>query len=214
MLYHHARRPARNNGAAPRSVKVNPLKAAIYPIYQRVENSKFVRGVKAGTLSQTCFTHYITQDNLYLEEYAKAMLLIAKRIPLNAHKNTLIKLSDSALRERQTHLDYFASINIAPTLHKSPICAQYTQHLLELAENADLAHAVAATLPCAFFYRNLGIHFKQTLSITAKSNYAFWIDSLILASLKPNDTCVEDISGMIGFSIIQPGHLQLLTRPI
>src|SRR5699024_12752328 len=51
----------------------------VRPIIDEIERLPFLERLAAGTLDIRTFTHYILQDGLYLNGYARAMSLLAGR---------------------------------------------------------------------------------------------------------------------------------------
>lgn len=50
-------------------------------IFERIKRHPFIQQLAAGTLSESRFRHYISQDRLYLEDYTRVLAHIASRLP-------------------------------------------------------------------------------------------------------------------------------------
>ena len=54
---------------------------SIDPIYAEILAHPFLQGLTDGTLPKDCFRHYVTQDALYLRDYARSLALAGIRSP-------------------------------------------------------------------------------------------------------------------------------------
>ncbi|WP_321308711.1 hypothetical protein [Marinifilum fragile] len=52
---------------------------AAFPVYQQLTSCRFVTELAAGTLAKESFSHYLTQDILYLKKDAEALGMVAAR---------------------------------------------------------------------------------------------------------------------------------------
>ena len=58
---------------------------AALPVYRKIIGHPFVEELAAGTLAAERFTHYLRQDALYLDCYAKVLAHIASRAERKDH---------------------------------------------------------------------------------------------------------------------------------
>ena len=149
------------------------------PIWQRELEHPFVRGLGDGTLPIESFRFYLCQDYLFLIDYCRVFGLAAAKAPdLESMEMFASLLHDTLHTEMQLHRDSCARLGIARAELESTIAAPqtlaYTSHLLNVAWSGSLAAIVAAVLPCAWGYAEIG----QTLARRgepAGSPYAEWI---------------------------------------
>jgi thiaminase/transcriptional activator TenA len=149
-------------------------------LYRRILDLPFNRELAAGTLSRERFQFYMTQDALYLTQYARALAVAAAKAPDIESMQFFAKASETALVvERALHGGFFAKFGIDPkdaaAAEPSPICYGYTNFLLATALQDGYAALVAAILPCFWIYWEVGNH------IAAKARpdnpYRAWIDT-------------------------------------
>ena len=140
-----------------------------------IDGLKFNRELAAGTLDQAKFQFYIQQDALYLDQYARILLMAGARGPDAA---TLRLFAESALEavavEQALHgmyLSQFGSGNAEP----SPDCLSYTSYLLATAYHEPWEVLMAALLPCFWIYWDVGNTIARQAAPDNK--YRAWIDT-------------------------------------
>jgi thiaminase/transcriptional activator TenA len=146
------------------------LRAAVHAL-------PFNRELADGTLSADRFRFYLTQDSLYLEQYARILTLAAARGPDQAMLRLFV---DSALEavaaEQALHADYFAAAGIDPAAaDPSPDCLGYTSFLLATAYHEPWEVLVAALLPCFWLYWDVGTAIAGRAA--ADNPYRAWINT-------------------------------------
>lgn len=142
-----------------------------------IDDLEFNKELTAGTLDQTRFEFYITQDALYLEQYARILLMAGARGPDSA---TLKLFAESALEavavEQALHSQYLTQFGADPSkATPSPDCLNYTSFLLATAYHGPWEVLMAALLPCFWIYWDVG----NTISRKAApdNKYRAWIDT-------------------------------------
>src|SRR5579864_4896048 len=138
----------------------NALWAAIEPIYGAIRKHPFLTGLADGTLPRDRFAFYITQDSLYLREFARALAALAARAPDEAvalfgrHLVDALKvemaLHESFVRELGLHPEQVNGAELAPT------CLAYTSYLLAATLGRPFHEGLGAVLPCYWIYQNVG----------------------------------------------------------
>jgi thiaminase (transcriptional activator TenA) len=149
------------------------LRAAIHRLPFNTE-------LAAGSLSRDRFRFYITQDALYLDQYARVLALAAVNAPDSA---TLQAFANSALGaiavEQALHARYLREFGVDPAeaaaAEPSPDCLGYTSFLLAAAYQQPWEVLVAALLPCFWIYWDVA----QAITRQAASDnpYRAWIDT-------------------------------------
>jgi thiaminase/transcriptional activator TenA len=149
-------------------------------LYRRILDLPFNRELAAGTLSQARFQFYITQDALYLTQYARALAAAAAKAPDIDSMRFFAKASETALIvERALHGGFFEKFGVDPAdaaaAEPSPVCYGYTNFLLASAFTDSYAVLTAAVLPCFWIYWEVGNHIA---GIARPDNpYRAWIDT-------------------------------------
>lgn len=150
----------------PMSTKTftDELWEAIGPLLARQLAHPFVRALGDGTLPRETFEFYIRQDARYLDEFAKTFAFAATRTNDHAEMERFGELLIDTIRvERALHAEYatrfgLTSAEMALT-PMAPTNYAYTRHLLTIAATGSLAELLAAILPCAWIYAEVGRHF-------------------------------------------------------
>jgi len=151
----------------------------VAPIYQRILAHPFLSGLKDGTLDQVAFQFYVTQDSLYLKDFARGLSLLAAKSPIddavvmfNEHAKTAIVV------ERLLHEGFFHEWNISPIdvalTEKAPNTVLYTSYLLRVAYERPFHECLGAFLPCYWIYWEVGKELQRQGSPI--SIYQRWID--------------------------------------
>src|ERR1051326_8217812 len=124
---------------------------------EAIHKLPFNAELAAGTLSRERFRFYITQDAIYLGQYARVLALAAARAPEIA---TLQGFANSAWGavavEQALHGRYLQEFGVDPATvlraEPTPDCLAYTSFLLATAYQEPWEVLVAALLPCFWVY--------------------------------------------------------------
>ena len=155
-----------------------------------------------GTLSRVRFTHYVTQDALYLADYARALSLVgvssreAETLEMfNRHAGGAIAV------ERELHGGLLAGLGVSgEDTSPAPTTLAYTSYLLRTAALEPYPEALCAVLPCYWIYREVGDALAERGS--PEELYENWIqayageefDSLVSEVLDLTDHVGESLS--------------------
>jgi thiaminase/transcriptional activator TenA len=146
-------------------------------LWTAVQELPFNRELAAGTLDPARFRFYIVQDALYLEQYARILLLAAARGP----DSSILRLfAQGALEavavEQALHADYFKRFGLNPAAAEpTPDCLGYTSFLLATAYHEPWEVLTAALLPCFWLYWDVGTAIAR---VSPPDNpYKAWIDT-------------------------------------
>ena len=150
-------------------------------IYNAILNLPFLRELEDGSLSREIFQHYMIQDAIYLEEFARVLAIISAKAPTPESQLQFAKSVQNALEvERSVHENFLAEFDLVAeevlTTEPSPTCLNYTNFLISTAYQHSFAVIVAAILPCFWIYSEVG---KQIYNrATNQANpYQKWIDT-------------------------------------
>jgi thiaminase/transcriptional activator TenA len=147
------------------------------PLYNKITGMPFIQDLAAGTLKQEQFKYYLQQDAHYLEYFARALALIAAKVPNVNTMLDFVRFAEGAIIvERALHDSYFKQYNVAERAPLSPTCHHYVHYLQSTAYAADVAVAMAAVLPCFWIYKKVGDHILEHQS-KQENPYQGWIDT-------------------------------------
>lgn len=148
----------------------------IQPIYKKILQCHYVQRLADGTLPRKWFSHYISQDVLYIIDDSRALSAIAARANNPEETYFFIELAKDGLDiERDLEQELFKIFDIPKTKSKSPEFKSYADYLLESAFNSPYPVAAAALLPCFWVYNRTG---EYVFENSAEDNpYKKWIDA-------------------------------------
>jgi thiaminase/transcriptional activator TenA len=134
----------------------------------------------AGTLAPQRFRFYITQDALYLAEYARVLAIAAAKAPDAATLHWFSQAAGEAIAVEQVlHARYLAEFGVDPDTasmaEPSPDCLAYTSYLLATAHQQPWEVTVAAIVPCFWIYWDVAGAIVE--SAAPDNLYRAWIDT-------------------------------------
>lgn len=160
----------------PKGKFTSGLWKSIETVYEELINHPFVTMLAKGTLPRDSFTHYLSQDVLYLKDDAVAFINLSKRVD-NASEKEFFKLmaDDTIVLEQDLQAHFLRHFDVVEAKSKSPAIEAYTRFLLHHATLSDYKVAAAALLPCFWVYSSVG---KAIVKQSAHNNiYQRWIDT-------------------------------------
>ena len=121
-------------GAAPweRGGFTELAMANVSAVREQIKALPFLQELVAGTLSKASFAFYLTQDSLYLRQYAKVLAALASRAPTVAVTQNMARAADMALVvEGALHEGFLSSLSELSAEERrstepSPTCAACT----------------------------------------------------------------------------------------
>jgi len=136
-------------------------------IWRAIDAHPFLSELNAGSLSSDRFGHFITQDYLYLLDFAQVLSLGAAKSP---DLKTLEIFNRQSLMvvqvERDFHATFGHELGISRAeLDRTPkahVTEAYTKHLQAIARAGSLGEIVAAILPCNWIYGEVGKRLFKT----------------------------------------------------
>ncbi|MCG7426136.1 TenA family protein [Helcobacillus massiliensis] len=152
-------------------------------IRARIEQLPFLTQLADGTLDPEKFAYYIGQDTHYLDDYQRAMLLIAARAPIAEEMRFWAKSAVGAIaEEKEMHkalstdrtLQQFDLTNVQKAL---PTFA-YGSYLVASAATDPYPVAATSVLPCYWIFADAGRRLAATAAVVKESGadhpYATW----------------------------------------
>lgn len=158
------------------------LRKAANDVWEAGYQQPFIRELGQGTLDKERFAFYLTQDELYLDDYAKVHALAVTKTDDHEIIRFLAGVQQSIVQvEGQLHREYLASFGIDPDHVKeskqSAFAQAYTSHMMTVAYTKPLLHIMVAVLPCAWVYADYGRRLKREFAQTLATNpYKPWIE--------------------------------------
>lgn len=149
---------------------------SVQPTYEQILKHPFVQQLQAGTLDREVFLRYLLEDARYLSGYARALAMIATRLPKTADVAVLARSAAGAVEaERALHATLLGEhgVDVDGPGEPSPTCQLYTSILVASAAAEPVEVALAAVLPCFRVYAEVG---AAIAAATAPDHpYAAWI---------------------------------------
>lgn len=145
----------------PAATLTDELWASISGIYERTLAHPFVAGLADGTLPEETFRWYIVQDALFLREYARATNLAAGRAESSEDMRLLGRIALELVESEQAlHDEFLAGWGLSEdevwATPMAPTNLAYTSYMLAVCHGGTFAEALAALLPCAWIYLEVG----------------------------------------------------------
>jgi thiaminase/transcriptional activator TenA len=155
------------------------LHAAAQSIWDAQLQHPFVKGLGDGSLDVAKFKRWVLQDYLYLKEFARVFAwAVAKSDRLDS-MGWYAKVLDLTLNtEMALHRTYAERFGISAKALEAasmwPTTRAYTDFLVRVSADGDMADLLAALLPCAWGYVYLARQLDER-GVAQQSRYADWI---------------------------------------
>ncbi|KFI68842.1 thiaminase II [Bifidobacterium magnum] len=172
--------PLLDNNTLPPFAK--RLRAAADRIWEDGYNQPFIRELGAGTLAPEQFAFYLTQDTLYLRDYAKVHAIAATKTDDLEIMDFMAQVQASIVHGEMTmQREFLESYHLDPATvagaKQSAFAYAYTSNILSVAYTGDLVDILVAILPCAWVYADYGRRLANEFADELDSNpYKPWID--------------------------------------
>lgn len=149
-------------------------RAACGDLYGEIFTLPFLRSLADGSLPDYVFARYLRQDALYLPAYARSMRRLAERLPEGEERDLFGHFADDGVAAEQAmQAEFGLGAYDGPTA----ACLRSIAHAGRMAEEQDLAVALAGVLPCFAVYAELGSRLVAGLGGEVPSDhpYGHWI---------------------------------------
>lgn len=146
------------------------------PVIHAIKKHPFNLELGNGSLCRHRFAYYIEQDIKYLDTFSKCHAILAARAPA-IHKQTFFHYADEEFKQEQeqVHAFFQQQFNLRQTNQTTPATVGYTNYLLRTVSREPFEVALAATLPCFWIYKEVGLSIAQHSQ--NNNPYARWIDT-------------------------------------
>ncbi|MCQ6276893.1 thiaminase II [Bacillus sp. V3B] len=156
------------------------LHEKLQSVWRKNHAHPFVKEMGDGTLDKEKFRFYMIQDYLYLIDYSKLFALGAVKATNLEDMGRFSTLLHATMNEEMSlHRQYAARFGISTSelenAEPSPITLAYTHYMLHSAQNGTLAELVAALLPCAWSYWEIGKELSLIPGAIDHEWYGDWI---------------------------------------
>src|SRR5215207_8788752 len=158
------------------------LREAARPVWDAQLRHPFLLALGDGSLPAEVFEFYIRQDARYLDEFAKCY---AYAVTKSTNHEEIAWFGNGILHvlqvEQAIHQQYAerfgVSVEEMKATQMAPTTYAYTRHMLHSSATGSFAALLAAILPCAWVYAEVGRHFTRLLGGTpgAEHPYADWL---------------------------------------
>ena len=140
----------------------------------------FVLGIGDGSLSKERFRHFITQDYVYLIDYARCLAMGTVKAPDLETMSWFGVAVDHILNtEMELHRSFCAdlgiTINELEATQHAPTTYSYTSYLLRVAQIGSFGELIAALVPCIWGYWKVGEMLAEVGEPQDAPHYADWI---------------------------------------
>jgi thiaminase (transcriptional activator TenA) len=136
------------------------LWAAVGPIYEAILRHPFLTGLADGTLPRDRFAFYITQDSLYLRQFARALAALGAVAPDGAVAFFGGQATEALAVEEALHEGFVRDLGMHPEQVRSaelaPTNQAYSDFLLASVLGRPYHEGLAAVLPCYWIYQRVG----------------------------------------------------------
>ncbi|SHJ00732.1 thiaminase II [Pseudozobellia thermophila] len=149
----------------------------IGPIYQKIIEMPFIEELMKGSLPLEKFQFYMVQDAHYLDQFGRALAIIAARTHDLEDSLAFIKFAEGAVVvEKALHESYFEGYGLKERGSIQPTCHHYGHFLKSTAALQPVEVAIAAVLPCFWIYKEVGDHIYSN-QVSDNNPYQKWIDT-------------------------------------
>ena len=156
------------------------IEVASKPQREAMMRHPFVLGIGDGTLSTERFKHFMTQDYVYLIDYARCLAMGTVKAPDLTTMSWFAGAVDHILNtEMELHRSYCTQLGISAqeleaTKH-APTTYSYTSYLLRVAQIGSFGELIAALVPCIWGYWKVGEMLAADGEPQNAPHYTEWI---------------------------------------
>lgn len=159
------------------------LRTAAGPAWTSYVEHPFVNALQDGTLPRASFLHYLQQDYVYLIHYTRAWALAAAKSTdideMREFASTALTLIDG---EMKLHIKTCEAEGISrqalAATREEPENLAYTRFVLDAGQSGDLLELLAALIPCALGYGEIGARLLAATQGKREGHpYKDWIET-------------------------------------
>ncbi len=163
------------------------------PLWTGFVEHRFVLGIADGTLPAPAFRRYLTQDYLFLIQFARAYALAGYKAGTVADLHAASAGFAAILGELPLHVAFCAGWGVGePEMAAEPEAVEtvaYTRFVLDCGSSGDMLDLYAALAPCVLGYAEIG----ERLGRGADGNpYAAWLGTYDGADYQVSAAAMSD----------------------
>lgn len=145
------------------------------PIYNRIIEQDFIKQLADGSLAADKFARYIAQDEVYIGNYGRQMYELADLMEDPEERAFFVGFADAGIEsEKAMHQLLIDRFGIDTEVLASSITRQYNSHTQAAIDSKCREVGIAAMLPCAWIYNQVGLHILNTATLDGNP-YKEWI---------------------------------------
>ncbi|MGA7507082.1 MAG: thiaminase II [Erwinia billingiae] len=161
--------------------------------WQHYVNHPFLQQLAQGTLPESAFRRYLTQDYLFLIHFARAYALLVSKFRTLPEMRAATASLNAIVAELPLHVGYCSQWGISESQmrneQEAPETLNYTRYVLDIGQSGDALDLLAALLPCVAGYAEIGLGLLHNPATVTEGNpYRSWIanygDENYLASVQ------------------------------
>lgn len=154
------------------------------PIWTKILAHPFIAELATGTLPIDKFTFYVTQDYLFLLEFARCLALATAKSGDIESMRVFSSMLESSLTVEFQMLEALATsigipVNVLRKANPAPWCAAYAHHLVSIAYSGTVGEILAALLPCMWTYQEIGQAVARSKALRSHKVYSEWCDTYL-----------------------------------
>ena len=155
------------------------LRSGAGPLWTEFTGHPFVCGLGDGTLPAAAFRRYLTQDYLFLIQFARAYALAGYKAQRLADLRAASDGYSAILGELPLHVSFCAGWGLdEPAMAAEPEAMEtiaYTRFVLDCGATGDMLDLYAALAPCVLGYAEIGL--RLDARPVPGNGYAAWIET-------------------------------------
>lgn len=150
--------------------------------WQHYISHPFLQQLGSGTLPETAFRRYLTQDYLFLIHFARAYALLATKFHTLPEIRAAVGSLNHIVAELPLHVGYCAGWGLNEAqMAQQPEASEtinYTRYVLDIGHSGDALELLTALLPCVAGYAEVGLRLLSDPATVMEGNpYASWMQN-------------------------------------
>lgn len=167
----------------------------------------FLRQLSQGTLPETAFRRYLTQDYLFLIHFARAYALLVSKFRTLPEMRAATASLNAIVAELPLHVSYCAGWGLSEAeMADEPEAFEtlnYTRYVLDIGHSGDALDLLVALMPCVAGYAEIGLGLLNNPATVNQGNpYSSWIanygDKTYLSSVQKAIDLLETVGQQRG----------------
>lgn len=144
--------------------------------YGDILNHQFIKDIADGSLTAERFNRYVSQDEIYLRDYAEHMFAVADMIPDKELRDMFVQFAKDGLAgEKAMHELLIQRFGTDLNVESSYVTSAYNHRIMSGINTGVLPIAFASILPCMWVYNQVGLHILKSAKLDGNP-YREWIE--------------------------------------